>query len=45
MVPFLEPFAGLLQVDMEKKQLTVEAGILLAGLHPQLDKHGLALAK
>lgn len=37
--------AGLLQVDKEKKQVTVEAGILLADLHPQLDKHGLALSK
>ncbi|XP_055970126.1 L-gulonolactone oxidase [Sorex fumeus] len=34
----------LLQVDTEKKQVTVEAGILLADLHPQLDKHGLALS-
>uniref|UniRef100_A0A452SY34 L-gulonolactone oxidase n=1 Tax=Ursus maritimus TaxID=29073 RepID=A0A452SY34_URSMA len=31
----------LLQVDTEKKQVTVEAGILLADLHPQLGKHGL----
>lgn len=34
----------LLQVDLEKKQVTVEAGILLADLHPELDKHGLALS-
>lgn len=34
----------VLKVDMEKKQVTVEAGILLADLHPQLDKHGLALS-
>lgn len=34
-----------LQVDLEKKQVTVEAGILLADLHPELDKHGLALSK
>ncbi|XP_034517220.1 L-gulonolactone oxidase isoform X3 [Ailuropoda melanoleuca] len=34
----------LLQVDTEKKQVTVEAGILLADLHPQLGKHGLALS-
>ncbi|KAG8506324.1 L-gulonolactone oxidase [Galemys pyrenaicus] len=33
----------VLQVDTEKKQVTVEAGILLTELHPQLDKHGLAL--
>lgn len=38
-------YAGLLQVDTEKKQVTVEAGILLADLNPQLDKHGLALSK
>ena len=37
--------AGLLQVDTEKKQVTVEAGILLSDLHPQLGKHGLALSK
>lgn len=35
----------VLQVDKEKKQVTVEAGILLTDLHPQLDKHGLALSK
>lgn len=40
-----EDYAGLLQVDMEKKQVTVEAGILLADLQPQLDKRGLALSK
>ncbi|XP_039731702.1 LOW QUALITY PROTEIN: L-gulonolactone oxidase-like [Pteropus medius] len=34
----------VLQVDTEKKQVTVEAGIHLADLHPQLDKHGLALS-
>ncbi|KAM9083537.1 L-gulonolactone oxidase isoform 1-T1 [Megaptera novaeangliae] len=34
----------VLKVDTEKKQVTVEAGILLADLHPQLDKHGLALS-
>ncbi|XP_032990523.1 L-gulonolactone oxidase isoform X3 [Rhinolophus ferrumequinum] len=34
----------ILQVDTEKKQVTVEAGILLADLNPQLDKHGLALS-
>ncbi|KAF3818431.1 hypothetical protein GH733_011848 [Mirounga leonina] len=34
----------VLQVDTEKKQVTVEAGILLADLHPQLGKHGLALS-
>ncbi|XP_055465794.1 L-gulonolactone oxidase isoform X2 [Psammomys obesus] len=34
----------VLQVDKEKKQVTVEAGILLVDLHPQLDKHGLALS-
>ncbi|EHB14250.1 L-gulonolactone oxidase [Heterocephalus glaber] len=34
----------VLQVDTEKKQVTVEAGILLAELHPQLDRHGLALS-
>lgn len=37
--------AGLLQVDKGKKQVTVEAGIILTDLHPQLDKHGLALSK
>lgn len=37
--------AHSLQVDLEKKQVTVEAGILLADLHPELDKHGLALSK
>lgn len=35
----------LLQVDKEKKQVTVEAGILLTDLHPQLDKYGLAMSK
>ncbi|VFV44087.1 l-gulonolactone oxidase [Lynx pardinus] len=34
----------VLQVDTEKKQVTVEAGILLSDLHPQLGKHGLALS-
>uniref|UniRef100_A0A8C0QZR4 L-gulonolactone oxidase n=1 Tax=Canis lupus dingo TaxID=286419 RepID=A0A8C0QZR4_CANLU len=34
----------VLQVDTEKKQVTVEAGILLADLHPQLGKHSLALS-
>uniref|UniRef100_A0A8C6WDW5 L-gulonolactone oxidase n=1 Tax=Nannospalax galili TaxID=1026970 RepID=A0A8C6WDW5_NANGA len=34
----------VLQVDKEKKQVTVEAGIFLSDLHPQLDKHGLALS-
>uniref|UniRef100_A0A8C8U9F4 L-gulonolactone oxidase n=1 Tax=Peromyscus maniculatus bairdii TaxID=230844 RepID=A0A8C8U9F4_PERMB len=34
----------VLQVDKEKKQVTVEAGILLADLHLELDKHGLAMS-
>ncbi|XP_035308999.1 L-gulonolactone oxidase [Cricetulus griseus] len=34
----------VLQVDKEKKQVTVEAGILLTDLHPQLDKYGLAMS-
>ncbi|XP_037669234.1 L-gulonolactone oxidase isoform X2 [Choloepus didactylus] len=34
----------VLQVDKEKKQVTVEAGVLLADLHPVLEKHGLALS-
>lgn len=45
MTQLISAYAGLLQVDTEKKQVTVEAGILLADLHPQLDKHGLALSK
>lgn len=44
-VSFMAAYAGLLQVNTEKKQVTVEAGILLADLHPQLGKHGLALSK
>ncbi|XP_060265141.1 L-gulonolactone oxidase isoform X1 [Ovis aries] len=34
----------ILKVDTEKKQVTMEAGILLADLNHQLDKHGLALS-
>ncbi|KAH0517273.1 L-gulonolactone oxidase [Microtus ochrogaster] len=34
----------VLQVDTKKKQVKVEAGILLADLHLQLDKHGLAMS-
>ncbi|KAM7322461.1 hypothetical protein ACRRTK_017966 [Alexandromys fortis] len=34
----------VLQVDAKKKQVKVEAGILLADLHLQLDKHGLAMS-
>lgn len=45
MTQLISAYAGLLQVDTEKKQVTVETGILLADLHPQLDKHGLALSK
>lgn len=45
MAPLLGAYAGLLQVDPEKKPVTVEAGILLADLHPQLDKRGLALSQ
>ena len=44
-LPTTTTCAGLLQVDTEKKQVTVEAGILLADLHPQLGKHSLALSK
>lgn len=45
MTQLISAYASLLQVDTEKKQVTVEAGIHLADLHPQLDKHGLALSK
>ncbi|KAK7820697.1 hypothetical protein U0070_026241, partial [Myodes glareolus] len=34
----------VLEVDTKKKQVKVEAGILLADLHQQLDKHGLAMS-
>ncbi|XP_059693652.1 L-gulonolactone oxidase-like, partial [Haemorhous mexicanus] len=34
----------VLQVDKEKLQVKVEAGILLSELNRQLDKHGMALA-
>ncbi|XP_039201903.1 L-gulonolactone oxidase-like isoform X2 [Crotalus tigris] len=33
----------ILEVDKEKKQVTVEAGILLSHLNVELSKHGLAL--
>ncbi|KAG8122984.1 hypothetical protein E2320_018472 [Naja naja] len=33
----------ILEVDREKKQVTVEAGILLSHLNVELNKHGLAL--
>ncbi|XP_017695317.1 PREDICTED: L-gulonolactone oxidase-like [Lepidothrix coronata] len=33
----------VLQVDPEKRQVTVEGGILLSELNRELDKHGLAL--
>ncbi|XP_031959215.1 bifunctional epoxide hydrolase 2 isoform X3 [Corvus moneduloides] len=34
----------ILQVDKDKQQVTVEAGILLSELNLELDKHGMALA-
>ncbi|NXH63667.1 GGLO oxidase, partial [Rhabdornis inornatus] len=34
----------ILQVDKEKLQVKVEAGILLSELNPELEKHGMALA-
>ncbi|XP_062346754.1 LOW QUALITY PROTEIN: L-gulonolactone oxidase-like [Cinclus cinclus] len=34
----------ILQVDKERLQVKVEAGILLSELNPELDKHGMALA-
>ncbi|XP_038627035.1 L-gulonolactone oxidase-like [Tachyglossus aculeatus] len=34
----------VLKVDKEKRQVTVEAGILLSDLNTELDKHGLALS-
>ncbi|XP_077187499.1 L-gulonolactone oxidase-like isoform X3 [Paroedura picta] len=33
----------ILKIDKEKKQVTVEAGILLSDLNVELNKHGLAL--
>ncbi|KAM8765923.1 LOW QUALITY PROTEIN: L-gulonolactone oxidase-like [Rhynchonycteris naso] len=40
----VDKVSWVLQVNVKKKQVTEEAGILPADLHPQLDKHGLALS-
>ncbi|CAH2245521.1 L-gulonolactone oxidase-like [Pelobates cultripes] len=41
----LDKMNRILKIDKEAKQVTVEAGILLADLNKELDRCGLALSK